>query len=365
MKYSNFGNTSMKVSELGFGGIPIMSGKVSDFLVDLKDVSYDESLNTLKTAYEKGINFFDTALDYGDSEEKMGKALKDVRNEIVIASKSKALTYEKMLKDVHKSLATLKTDYIDLYQLHYVKDTKSYQTIMDEENGAYKALLECQKAGKIREIGIASHNIYVLEPAINANKFSTVQLPVNLIEQECVDLIKLANSKNMGIIAMKPFAGGTLTKPLPSLAKMGLTEHNIRKLALSYIFSTKVTTAIPGMSSLDELNENLEIYNNLDKLTNDELDKIEVIRSKIGKVFCRRCQYCEPCPKGIEIAKILRIVKYYEDYNLTDWAKTQYQELPVTTDACVKCHICESKCPYNLEIVDELERIHNLLKRVG
>lgn len=361
MKKKRLGKTNFSVSELGFGGIPIMSGRESGFLVDLKNTAYEEAIRTLKLAVEKDINFFDTAIDYGDSEEKMGIAFKTNRKDVYIASKSKALKYDKMLEDVKKSLVALQTDYIDLYQLHFVKDKLSYETIMDEENGAFKALVQCKNEGLIREIGIASHNPFVLGPAIESGNFATVQLPVNLLEQECVELIEKANLQDMGIIAMKPYAGGTLVKPLPDLLDLGLTGEIMKKLALSYCISAGVTTVIPGVSNQNELLENVEIYHKLNKITQDELEKRNIIIDRIGKVFCRRCQYCEPCPAKIEISKILRFYKYYKDYNLKEWAIKQYSELNTKGSACVKCHKCEGKCPYDIKIVEELEKIHKFL----
>lgn len=358
MKYKRLGRTGFNVSEMGFGGIPIMSGRDSEFMVSLKGVEYQNAINTINHAYENGINFFDTALDYGDSEEKIGKALKNFRSNIYIASKSKALTYDQMKKDVLKSLKALGTDYIDLYQLHFVRDKHSYDTIMDEEKGAYLALLEYKRKGYIREIGIASHNSYVIEPAIKSGKFSSVQLPVNLIENENIYLINLAQELDMGVIAMKPLAGGTLTTKHPKVSGIVDCDEEMKSLALTYVFSQNITTAIPGVSDIYELKENLKIYYSKCLITEVELEKISLIKRIIGNTFCRRCQYCEPCPQNIEISKILRLYKYYEDYNLKDWAKEQYFEIKNRADKCISCYQCERKCPYELEIVSKLKTIH-------
>jgi uncharacterized protein len=314
-------------------------------------------------AYENGINFFDTAVDYRDSEEKIGKALSDVRGKVVIASKSKALTYEEMRRDVLKSLRALNTSYIDLYQLHYVKDKNSYGRIMDERNGAYRALLEFKEKGFIKEIGIASHNPFVLRPAILSKKFATVQLPLNLIENECIKIIRLAKENGLGIIIMKPYAGGALTKQLPKTRDLDITSSEMKRLALKYILLfSGADTIIPGMANLKELKENIWIYNSKVNFSPKDKKFVQIIKKRLGKVFCRRCQYCEPaCPKKIKISVILRLIKYFEDYNLKQWARKQYEDLSVKGDECIQCHACEKKCPYNIKIVPQLKKADKLL----
>lgn len=342
---------------MGFGGIPIMSGKDSEFLVRLKNVEYEKSLELIKKAIDLGVVFFDTALDYGDSEEKIGKVTQNCRDKVILATKSKALTYDEMMYSVEKSLKNLSTDYIDVYQLHFVKDTISYNTIMGD-NGAYKALEKLKTQKVIREIGVASHNYTVLQQAIEDNTFFSVQLPYNVIENDSVGVINEAKKKNIKVIIMKPFAGGALTQIHPKLLDVIASESELRYLALKFIAEQPISIIIPGMSTEEELLENYKILNNDAPLTFDDKEKISQIREVIGQTFCRRCQYCEPCPQGIEIAKIFRFNKYYEDYNLPKWAREQYFLLPIGADKCVGCYSCENKCPYNLKIVSKLEEIH-------
>lgn len=360
MRLENWINKDIPI--MGFGGIPIMSGKDSDFLVKLKNVDYDESIEVVKQAIKKGIRFFDTALDYGDSEIKIGIATRECRENVVIATKSKALTYNDMMYAVEKSLKRLDTEYIDLYQLHFVKDSYSYQTIMGK-NGAYSALVNLQEQGIIKKIGIASHNKEVLSTALHDQCFYSVQLPYNVIEQENIDIIISAKSKGIKTIIMKPFAGGTLTKIHPKIAHIVDSENTIKKLALLFVLKECVDMVIPGISSIEELEENYTIINNYQQITKIDSKKIESISKMIGTTFCRRCQYCEPCPQGIEIAKILRFEKYYEDYNLKEWAKKQYDELEIKVDSCKKCYLCESRCPYNLNITQRLEEFKNKMEK--
>lgn len=341
---------------MGFGGIPIMSGKESDFLVELKNIEYDESIGVIKEAINMGIKFFDTALDYGDSEEKIGKAIKGHRHDVVLASKSKALTYDDMMRSVEQSMQRLDVEYIDLYQLHFVKDPTSYHIIMGE-NGAYEALKRLKTENVIREIGIASHNSMVLSEAMSDNAFYSMQLPYNLIENENIQIVERAKEYGIKTIIMKPFAGGSLTRVHPRLSGYIKSDIQLRELSLQYIVKEAVDMIIPGMSSLKELKENWSILSMSAPYTDTGEILQKRIIQEIGTTFCRRCQYCEPCPQGLEIAKILRFGKYYEDYNLKEWAKKQYKALTVKADSCIKCHNCESKCPYNLNIVERISEI--------
>jgi predicted aldo/keto reductase-like oxidoreductase len=362
MRYNVLGKTGFKVSELGFGGIPIMSGRDSEFLAQLTDVSFEQAQSALKYAYEKGINFYDTGRDYKDSEERIGKAFIDVRHDVFIASKSKALTYIKMKEDIDQSLKQLNTDYVDLYQLHFVRDLESYNIIMDCKNGAIRALQEARNTGKIRAFGIASHNSEVLYPAIGDEVFDTVQFPFNLIESDYVDIIDKCKKKNQGIIIMKAFAGGTLTKSTRVTQQYDISDNDVKKIALKYILNHKIDTVIPGMASTRQVEENLEIYEAYASGATDIPSTIiDTIVNEFEKGFCRRCQYCEPCPSGVQIEMILRFRKYAEDYGLEYWAKCQYNALKANYLDCKKCGLCETKCPYNLKIIEELAVSHSVL----
>ena len=358
MQYNNIG--AKRVSLLGFGGIPIMSGRTNEFLVELKNVGYIESLKVIEHAIDLGINFFDTAIDYGDSERKIGEVISGIRNDIFVASKSKALYRDEMLRSVDKSLKALKTDYIDLYQFHYVKDKYSYDTIMGTD-GSYNALLELKKEKTIRHIGLASHNPFVITQGIGDGIIDTIQIPYNIIENDSREIINAAVDVNIPIIVMKPYAGGSLTKINNKIIDIIEDNRRLKYFALKFVIEQPVTVVIPGMSSIEEVNENANLVDDVARLSREEKSTIDIIKSRIGSVFCRRCQYCEPCPKGIPIAQIFRIRKYYEDYGLESWAKEQYMNLQTKADKCIQCGNCESRCPYKLEIMTEIRSVHRLL----
>ena len=255
-----------------------------------------------------------------------------------------ARDYESMKQDIEISLKNLKTDYIDLYQIHNLKP-EEYKTIFDE-NKAYKALLEAKEEGKIKYIGITSHSLETIEKSIEDEKFSTIQFPYNIIEDQADEVFKKANKKDIGIIVMKPLAGGAIDDA---------------KLAIKYILSKDyIDVVIPGMESIEQVRENVSVLQDTNITKDDEL-KIQEIRNIMGKRFCRRCEYCLPCPLKINIPQNFLLEGYYARYNLKDWAKERYKYLEVKASACVECGLCETKCPYELPIREMLKEVSSKL----
>lgn len=322
------GKTNLKINRIGFGGIPIQRVTQQD-----TNKIIDELIN-------QGINFIDSARGYTVSEEYIGNAIEGKRDKFILASKSMSRTYEDMLKDVDITLKNFKTDYIDLYQLHNVKSDE-YENIFND-NMAYKALLDCKSQGKIKNIGITSHSIDTIKKAVRDEKFDTIQFPYNIVEDQADEIFREAHERNIGIIVMKPLAGGAI---------------NNAKLAIKYILSKNyIDIAIPGMDSVDQVLENISVLENLDIDKEDEL-KIEDIRSQLGNRFCRRCEYCMPCPVGINIPMNFLLEGYYSRYNLKEWSKERYNSLDIKASDCVECGKCESKCPYDLPIREMLKEV--------
>ncbi|CEN85291.1 aldo/keto reductase [Paraclostridium sordellii] len=322
------GKTNLKINRIGFGGIPIQRVTQQD-----TNKIIDELIN-------QGINFIDSARGYTVSEEYIGNAIEGKRDNFILASKSMSRTYEDMLKDVDITLKNFKTDYIDLYQLHNVKSDE-YENIFND-NMAYKALLDCKSQGKIKNIGITSHSIDTIKKAVRDEKFDTIQFPYNIVEEQADEIFREAHKRNIGIIVMKPLAGGAI---------------NNAKLAIKYILSKEyIDVAIPGMDSVDQVLENISVLENLDIDKEDEL-KIEDIRNQLGNRFCRRCEYCMPCPVGINIPMNFLLEGYYSRYNLKEWSKERYNSLDIKASDCVECGKCESKCPYDLPIREMLKEV--------
>ncbi len=323
------GKTGFKIYRVGFGGIPIQR-------VDEK-----KACDLIQKAKEAGMNFIDTARGYTVSEEFIGNAIKEDPNYWIIATKSMAREYDVMKKEIEISLKNLKRDYIDLYQMHNVKE-EEYDKVF-EENGGYNALLEAKKEGKIREIGISSHSAQVIHKAVEEDKFSTIQFPYNIVENQGEEALKKAKTKNIGTIIMKPLAGGALEDG---------------KLALRYILSKDfVDVVIPGMDHIDQVIENANVACDNISLTEEEINKISEIKKVLGNKFCRRCGYCLPCSENINIPMQFILEGYYTRYNLKEWSMERYKALGNQASKCIACGICETKCPYHLPIKEMLKEV--------
>ena len=330
----NLGNTNMKIKRVGFGGIPIQR------------ITQEDTNLVIDELEKNGINFIDTARGYTVSEEYIGNSLVGRRHKFYIATKSMSRDYEGMKKDIEISLKNLKTDYIDLYQLHNVK-IEEYETIFNEDK-AFRALLEAQKEGKIKYIGITSHSIETIEKAIEDGKFDTIQFPYNIVEDQADEAFKKAHEKGIGIIVMKPLAGGALDDAT---------------LAIKYILSKEyIDVAIPGMDSIKQVKENVDVLNDLD-LTEEDKEKIDNIRATLGGKFCRRCEYCLPCPLGVNIPQNFLLEGYYTRYNLKEWSKERYDSLEGKASKCIACGKCETKCPYELPIIEMLKNVCEKLEK--
>ena len=328
MEYTTLGKTGLKISRMGFGGIPIQR------------ISAEGTKGLMTQLMEAGINYIDTARGYTVSEEYLGYGLEGIRDHFVIATKSMARTKEAMASDIATSLKNLRTDYIDLYQVHN-PSMEQLDTVVGE-NGALEALLEAKTAGKIGHIGITSHSTEVFERALGYDWVETIMFPYNIVENQGEAQIMKCKEKNIGFIAMKPLAGGAI-------------ENGT--LALRYVCSNPaVTVVIPGMAEPEELEENIRACSDGSPFTEEEKAQIEEIRHQLGTNFCRRCNYCAPCTVGIGIPSVFLFAGYLERYNLADWAKDRYKSLAVKASACVKCGKCETRCPYHLPIRKMLEK---------
>lgn len=323
MRYRSLGNTGMWVSAIGFGGIPIQR------------VDQEVASHLVNRALHLGINFFDTARGYTDSEAKLGLVLRERQTEAIIATKSMARTRDEMEADIENSLQELGTGYIDLYQVHNVKDIPTLDQVL-KPGGAMEALFDAKKSGVIRHIGITSHIKSLLIEALKFKVFETIQFPFNPVESDGVpQLLTMAAEQGTGVIIMKPLAGGAI-------------QH--ASLSLQYILEYPVSTVIPGMDSLSQLEENALAGSRSENLTPAEKDLLHQEVEELGPSFCRRCEYCQPCPQGINVPLVFLLDGYFTRYGMTDWAKERYQGMKVKPDVCTECKECEEKCPYNLPI---------------
>lgn len=322
MEYVTLGKTGLKVSRMGLGGIPIQR------------IDAEGTKTLLNKLADQGVNYIDTARGYTVSEKYLGYALEGIRDKFVLATKSMARTKETMAADIEKSLHNLRTDYIDLYQVHNPSMEQLDQVLAGD--GALKALQEAKEAGKIGHIGLTAHSTEVFARALELEWVETIMFPYNIVENQGEELIAQCKEKNIGFIDMKPLAGGAI-------------ENG--RLAMRYICANKnVTIVIPGMAEEKEIEENIKACLDSSPLSEKELKEIELIREQLGTNFCRRCNYCAPCSVGISIPNVFLFAGYLNRYGLGDWAKDRYNSLAVKASACVECGVCETRCPYHLPI---------------
>ncbi len=329
MEYRLLGKTGLKVSALGFGGIPIQRIDPQGARVLMRQVM------------DAGINYIDTARGYTVSEEYLGYALEGIRDKFILATKSMARDKESMARDIEISLKNLRTDYIDLYQLH--NPNQAQLEICCAPGGALEALMEAKAAGKIGHIGITLHSADVFRNVLELAWVETVMFPYNIVENQADELIAACAEKNIGFICMKPLAGGAIEDA--TLAMRFLAQN------------PNVTVSIPGMADEREVTQNAAAFSDTRPLTPQELEKMAAIRKELGANFCRRCGYCAPCTAGIGIPAALIAEGYHLRYDLQSYAKARYEASGAPASSCVDCGLCEERCPYHLPIRQMLKRV--------
>ena len=322
MEYRILGKTGLKISRMGFGGIPIQK------------IDAQGTRELMLKLREAGVNYIDTARGYTVSESYLGEALEGIRQDFILATKSMSRDKAGMAKDIDISLNNLRTDYIDLYQVH--NPTLAPLEQVAAPGGALEALLEAKQAGKIGHIGVTAHGLDVFARALEMDWVETIMFPYNIVETQGTELIAKCAEKNIGFIDMKPLAGGAIEDAT---------------LALRFICANEnVTVTIPGMAEPKEIDQNIAACSDTSPLTEEEKAAIEKVVKELGTNFCRRCNYCQPCAAGINISGVFLFEGYLSRYGLADWAKGRYATLPVKASACIDCGACESRCPYHLPI---------------
>ena len=329
----------MMVTRIGFGGIPIQR------------LTEDEAVKVVQRCIDLGVNFIDTANGYSVSEERIGKAIKGRRYDVIIATKTGARTAEEIEKNLDLSLQRLGTDYIDLYQFHGVNDQATLDKILEPESDLYAVFENAKKAGKIRHIGITSHQIDMAKLEVKSDRFETIMFPFNFITCEPADeLLPLCKEHDVGFINMKSMAGGMLDNAT---------------VAFKYLFRFPDIVIIPGIEKVGEIEEIVDIYNGPHDMTAAETEKMQQMRDELGTRFCRRCEYCQPCQQEIPISMLMSFPSFVKrlppDWYLKGpWIPTMMEKAP----NCNECGECEARCPYQLPIREMIKESYDLFEKM-
>ena len=334
MQNTIFGKTGLSVSRTGFGCIPIQR------------ISFEESTALLRHAYDNGVTLFDTANAYTTSEERIGIALHDVRDKIVICTKTGVFSPEKVMENIENSLRMLKTDYIDVLQMHNPGIVPR-----PGEDGVYECLLQAKEQGKIRFIGITFHSKDKAREAVISGLYDTLQYPLSYLSiREELDLIDTCREHNVGLLAMKGLCCGLLTNT---------------KAAFAFLRQYENVIPIWGMQKMSELQELLSYENNPPTLDSILQSAIDSDRAELSGNFCRCCGYCQPCSVGIPIPNAARISfllgRVVKEHFLTE----EWQNNMRLIDKCTNCGHCKHHCPYKLDVPallkDQQEKFFKIL----
>jgi predicted aldo/keto reductase-like oxidoreductase len=351
------GRTNLQVSIVGFGGTWI------------SELTKPEAISVVKRAFDLGINYFDTAKLDGDSEEKIGAALQEVRDKCIIATKTGSRTKKEALEDFECSLRRLKTDRLDIIQLHGIDDEKTLVKAMGVD-GSLQTCKEARKRGLVDFIGITGHKPRILTRAVESGEFDTVLVPLNVVTRQALEeLLPAAKAHDVGVMVMKPLSAKTSTlitclyNPSLSLvldepelkALLGQDSDTMASNAQRYVLSQDISTVIPGLKTINEVETAAKTGEQYRGLTSEEQERFSF---DLGASYCRDCGQCLPCPQGINIAAILRFQTLYSGYGLKTWAKKLYSGLEVKADKCTNCKECDIKCRYKLQVTDKVRKAH-------
>ena len=323
------GRTGITVNKNGFGALPIQRA------------SREDAVRILRKAYDGGIRFFDTARSYTDSEEKLGLALSDVRDDIFISTKIARFTVEDFRRDLDTSLRLLRTDHVDIYQFH----NPPFVPKPGDGTGLYEAMLEAKRLGKIRFIGFTNHRLNLAHEAVDSGLYDTLQFPFSYLSggQE-TELVEKCEKAGMGFLCMKALSGGLITRS-----------------DAAYAFMSQFPGALPiwGIQRERELDEFLSYQESEPRMTSEIRSLIERDRAELAGDFCRGCGYCMPCPAGIVINNCARMSLLLRRSPSANWLSEKWQAEMEKIESCLHCNACAKKCPYGLDTPALLRR--NLL----
>lgn len=353
MQYRELGQTGLKVSSIGLGCVQIASSRT------------EVAVAIVQRALDLGVNYFDVAKGYGDAEVKLGKAVSDCRDNVILSTKTGAKTREQAKQDIQASLERLGTHYLDNVHLHALRLGED----MDQRlgpGGAMEALVEAKAQGMIHHIGCSAHRSEVIIEAIKRFPLEVILIPMNIVEREPLDaLIPLCQEKGIGVTIMKPVATGLLPATL----------------ALKWLLNQPIATAVPGATTLKEVEENSLVGHHSLKLSPQEQEQVEIIRNELDHVRCRICGECLPCPQKISLPVILGTDVMFDhhrtmgpvNFRAFPWSIERVekdlehrQHIINSIQSCTQCGECEARCPHGLPIMhmlaDALPAMHDMVQ---
>ena len=375
MQYRDFGNTGIRVSALGCGGM-----RIPFDIIDGKNVyNHEKGEAIFRRAFELGVNYVDSAPFYNDGQSEIiiGKALKGWRDKVYVSTKS-PIGSDKgdgkaFVERLETSLKKLDTDYIDFYHMWGI-GMESYTEYMLTKDGPLQQAFKAKEEGLIKHLSFSFHDSPEnLIKLISTGHFETVLLQYNLLDRGNEEGIAYAKEKGLGVAVMGPLAGGKLGYASKAIQDMIPGERiSSPEIALRFVLSNPgVSLALSGMDSIEVLEDNVRIVSNENPLTDEEKLNIEKSleeNKKMAELYCTGCKYCMPCPHEVNIPLNFDIMNYHRVYGLTEYARQQYQKIGVESwmngkkaHECIDCGVCETKCPQKLKIREQLKEVAKVL----
>lgn len=355
MIYREYGKTGKKVSMIGFGAMR--------FPINNDAYGHDYCIKMIRKAYDKGINYFDTAPFYCDdkSESLIGEDLEGLdRSSIFISTKSAEHTAEGIRNQLENSLVKLRTEYIDFYHIWRLFSIQDYRDRM----AAYEEVIKAKGEGLVKHIVASTHcNGEEIEIIAKEGLFEGLTLGYNVMNSAYRDKgIKACFDHKMGVVTMNPLGGGIIPQR-PEMFKF-IDKQDIGLVSSAIVFNAshkEIAVVLTGMDSIEAVEQNTNAINDIKYYTKKE---IKTISDSFGSVFdklCTGCGYCIGCPEDIEIPKLmqaynLKMIKG-KDEDAVNMLRYHFVINNQKAKSCNECGICESKCTQHLPIIDRLKEV--------
>ncbi len=368
MQYREYGKTGKRVSIISFGAMRLPQDD-------------DEAVAIMQRALDLGVNLIDTALVYGNgrSERLVGQAIKGRRDKVYISTKNPLRddTADGWRRRLEESLQNLDTDYIDFYAIVHDLRWDAFNEKFKNPGQGLEAAIKAKEEGLIHHFIFSSHDTPEnVNKLIDTGLFEGVILQYNLLDRKYEECIARAHEAGMGVQVMGPVAGGRLAHTSEKLLKVLPGTASTAELALRWVLANPaVTTAMSGMSTMEQVEENCGRVAEKGPLTQEELAAVQAMleeNKKLAELYCTGCGYCMPCPAGVGIPQIFSALITHRVWGLTELAKQQYRRIQQgqvkwqdqvvkAADACTECGQCMEKCPQNINIIDQLKQAHKEL----